>query len=103
MYTYALYINYYLGRPMRITNASIISAVAAAAPVSSGRRGNLRGGNSTRDSNTRDNTRRDNSSRGGRGGGSGRRENRPKPSQQDLDAEMDSYMGSANNEDIQMN
>ncbi|GAA5817416.1 hypothetical protein MFLAVUS_010962 [Mucor flavus] len=90
------------GRPMRITSASIISAVTAA-PLNSGRRGNIRGGNTNgRDTNGRDNNRRDNNSRGGRSGG-GRREARPKPSQQDLDAEMDTYMGSANNEDIQMN
>ncbi|KAG2195889.1 hypothetical protein INT47_002932 [Mucor saturninus] len=86
------------GRPMRITNASIVSAVAASLPSNNGRRGgNLRGGNnSTRDSRDRrdNNTRRSNT---------GKRENRPKPSQQDLDAEMDSYMGSANNEDVQMN
>lgn len=87
---------------MRITSASIISAVTAA-PLNSGRRGNIRGGNTNgRDTNGRDNNRRDNNSRGGRSGG-GRREARPKPSQQDLDAEMDTYMGSANNEDIQMN
>lgn len=75
---------------MRITNASIASTVAAL-PSNNGRRGNVRGGN-TRD--RRDNSRRSNT---------GKRENRPKPSEQDLDAEMDSYMGSANNEDIQMN
>ncbi|CAO3693823.1 hypothetical protein G6F70_001695 [Rhizopus microsporus] len=69
------------GRPMRITTASIISSVSA--PSNSRPRGN--------------NTRRPT-----RGGGSGRRENRPKPSQQDLDADMDSYMGVAG-EDTQMN
>ena len=70
-----------LGRPMRITTASIISSVSA--PSNSRPRGN--------------NTRRPT-----RGGGSGRRENRPKPRQQDLDADMDSYMGVAG-EDTQMN
>lgn len=87
---------------MRITNASLVSAVAAALPSNSGRRGNLRGGNNSRDN--RDNRdRRDNNPRAGRNAGAGKKESRPKPSQQDLDAEMDSYMGSANNEDIQMN
>lgn len=81
-----------IGRPMRITQASIISAVSSAPSNAGGnRRGNLRGGD------RRDNNRRDNRGRGGR------RETRPKLSQQDLDAEMDSYMGSANNEDISMN
>lgn len=79
---------------MRINNASIISAVSSAPSNNShsGRRGNVRGGNS--------NVRRDNNS-GGRGG-RGRREARPKPSEQDLDAEMDNYMN-IGNEDIQMN
>jgi THO complex subunit 4 len=83
-----------LGRPMRINSASIISAVSSAPSNNnnSGRRGNLRGGNNS--------NRRDNNS-GGRGG-RGRREARPKPSEQDLDAEMDNYMN-VGNEDIHMN
>ncbi|KAL7320609.1 hypothetical protein PS15m_000480 [Mucor circinelloides] len=83
------------GRPMRITHASIISAVSNAPSNNAPRRGNPRGGNS---GGRRDNN---NSSSGNRRGGHNKRESRPKPSQQDLDAEMDSYMG--NNEDIQMN
>ncbi|KAI9366202.1 hypothetical protein BD770DRAFT_375627 [Pilaira anomala] len=74
------------GRPMRITQSSIISAIAAVPALNgSGRRGNVRGGN---------NNRRDNSSRdgGNRGGNRGRRETRAKPSQEDLDADMDTYM-----------
>jgi THO complex subunit 4 len=83
-----------LGRPMRINTASIISAVSSAPSNNNtgGRRGNPRGGNN---SNRRDNN-------GGGRGGRGRRENRPKPSEQDLDADMDSYMN-VGNEDIQMN
>ncbi|KAI8639149.1 hypothetical protein BD408DRAFT_277586 [Parasitella parasitica] len=74
------------GRPMRITTASIISAVSNAPSSNVGRRGgNVRGGGSN-------NSRR---------GGINKRESRSKPNQQDLDADMDSYMG--NNEDIQMN
>ncbi|GAN08419.1 conserved hypothetical protein [Mucor ambiguus] len=83
------------GRPMRITQASIISAVSNAPASNAPRRSNLRGGNN---GGRRDNN---NSSSGGRRGGGNKRESRPKPSQQDLDAEMDSYMG--NSEDIQMN
>lgn len=79
---------------MRITNASIISAVSNAPSSNAPRRSNLRGGNN---GSRRDN----NSSNGARRGGGNKRESRPKPSQQDLDAEMDSYMG--NNEDVQMN
>jgi THO complex subunit 4 len=79
---------------MRITSASIISAVSNAPSNSNPRRGgNVRGGNSGR---------RDNNNSGARRGGNNKRESRPKPSQQDLDAEMDSYMGGTN-EDIQMN
>ncbi|KAI8975420.1 hypothetical protein BDF20DRAFT_995074 [Mycotypha africana] len=67
------------GRPMRITFANVV----ASAPVSlnnnnnnnnTGRRTNLRGGNTR-----------------GRGGPR-RRDNRPKPSEDQLDADMDSYM-----------
>ncbi|CEP18767.1 hypothetical protein [Parasitella parasitica] len=73
------------GRPMRISTASIISAVSSAPSSNAGRRsGNLRGGNNS-----------------GRRGGSAKREFRSKPNQRDLDADMDSYMG--NNEDVQMN
>ncbi|CAO3650040.1 unnamed protein product [Mucor fragilis] len=82
------------GRPMRITSASIISAVSNAPSNNAPRRSNIRGGSN---GGRRDN----NNSSGARRGGGNKRESRPKPSQQDLDAEMDSYMG--NNEDIQMN
>jgi THO complex subunit 4 len=81
---------------MRITSSSI-PAVASTIQIkqnnNSGRRNNnVRGsGNSMRGSN--------NNSRGGNrrtgAGRGGKRENRPKPNEQDLDADMDSYMGSA--------
>ncbi|KAI9300593.1 hypothetical protein BJ944DRAFT_244056, partial [Cunninghamella echinulata] len=73
-------------RPMRIAFANLSSSVASSPSVN--RRGPPRSGPS--------------SQRGGgsgrrstRAGGNGRprRENRPKPSQADLDAEMDTYMG----------
>ncbi|KAI7905833.1 uncharacterized protein BX663DRAFT_497791 [Cokeromyces recurvatus] len=73
------------GRPMRISNASLISAVSSM--------------------NTKNDKRSNNNKpRGGSGNNfrRRRRENRPKLSQEDLDADMDSYMGNAN-EDTQMN
>ncbi|CAO3662492.1 unnamed protein product [Rhizopus stolonifer] len=73
------------GRPMRITVASIIASVPTSAPRTSSRFNNNNNNNGRRS--TRGNARRDNRSR---------------PSQQDLDADMDSYMG-VNNEDTQMN
>ncbi|KAI9248651.1 hypothetical protein BY458DRAFT_590607 [Sporodiniella umbellata] len=73
------------GRPMRIAAASII----AVAPTSAPRSRNNNNNNS-------------NNNQGRRPMRGGRRDNRSKPSQQDLDADMDSYMG-VNNEDTQMN
>ncbi|KAI8075832.1 uncharacterized protein B0P05DRAFT_546580 [Gilbertella persicaria] len=70
------------GRPMRITVASIVSAVA---PAPSPRRvGNVRGANN------RGGPRRNTN-----------RTHRPKPTEDQLDADMDSYMGGS--EDVQMN
>ncbi|KAG1381038.1 hypothetical protein G6F61_003522 [Rhizopus arrhizus] len=71
------------GRPMHITTASILSNVSTSTGSGPKPRGN--------------NTRRPT-----RGGGGRRGDSRPKPNQQDLDADMDSYMG-VNNEDTQMN
>ncbi|RCI03581.1 hypothetical protein CU098_011777 [Rhizopus stolonifer] len=73
------------GRPMRITVASIIASVPTSAPRTSSRFNNNNNNNGRRPMR-----------------GNARRENRSKPNQQDLDADMDSYMG-VNNEDTQMN
>ncbi|KAI8380455.1 hypothetical protein EDC96DRAFT_561066 [Choanephora cucurbitarum] len=74
------------GRPMRITVASLVSAVATSAP-STRRSGPVRGGNNNNNRNSNGNRRNRNS--------------RPKPSEEQLDADMDSYMGGS--EDVQMN
>ena len=71
---------------MRITVASLVSAVAAPAP-STRRSGPVRGGNNNNNRNSNGNRRNRNS--------------RPKPSEEQLDADMDSYMGGS--EDVQMN
>lgn len=77
-----IFINSYIGRPMHITTASILSNVSTSTGSGPKPRGN----------NTRRPTR----------GGGRRGDSCPKPNQQDLDADMDSYMG-VNNEDTQMN
>ncbi|KAI8386953.1 hypothetical protein BD560DRAFT_383335 [Blakeslea trispora] len=79
------------GRPMRITVASLVSAVANPAP-SSRRNGPVRGGNNNNNNN--------NNNRNS-GGNRRSRNSRPKPSEEQLDADMDSYMGGS--EDVQMN
>lgn len=72
---------------MRIVSASLTTAVAAVSskPSNVRRNTNLRGPNN----------RNSGRSNGRPSGGNRRRENRPKPNEQDLDADMDSYMGSA--------
>ncbi|KAI9475907.1 MAG: hypothetical protein EXX96DRAFT_609791 [Benjaminiella poitrasii] len=77
------------GRPMRITNASIVSTVNNSISTTRNDRRNNNNNNSSRP-------------RGGNNPRRRRRETRPKLSQEDLDADMDSYMGNTN-EDTQMN
>lgn len=72
-------------RPMHITTASVTTAISSITNKTNNRRGNLRNSN-LRGANNRRNNRPSN----GRN-----RQNRPKPNEQDLDADMDSYMGSA--------
>lgn len=75
-----------LGRPMRITTAGS-SGPQVNDRISAPRRDNFRGS-------FRGGDRRSGDRRAPRGGHN-RREARPKPTEQDLDADMDSYMGTA--------
>ncbi|KAI9009940.1 hypothetical protein CLU79DRAFT_774609 [Phycomyces nitens] len=80
------------GRPMKISFAAVVGAVVSQ-PARQPARNQERRTNHPNNNNGR---------RGGRGGLGKRRETRPKASEQDLDAQMDSYMA-VPNEDIVMN
>ncbi|KAI8340788.1 hypothetical protein BC941DRAFT_418184 [Chlamydoabsidia padenii] len=76
------------GRPMRIAFADLSAAVASTLPIN--RR--IQPGRTQHTGNIRGNRRPGNNNNRQRGGSSTKREPRPKVSQADLDADMDSYM-----------
>ncbi|KAL0079016.1 hypothetical protein F4703DRAFT_1219906 [Phycomyces blakesleeanus] len=88
------------GRPMKISFATVVGSVVAQPTRQPLRNQDRRQNNNNNNNNTSYNN-NGNGRRGGRGGLSKRRETRPKASEQDLDAQMDSYMA-VPNEDIVM-